>query len=414
MNPFSFLIPVTILGSLALEFIVESLNLSRLTTKIPKEFQDVYNQQKYQKSQEYLRTTTKFSLIQSTVSTLLLLSFIYLTGFNFLDTFARSFGLSPVSTGIIFTSLLLILNTLASLPFSLYSTFVIETKFGFNKTTPHTFFLDLAKSLLITLLLVNLILSIISHIFHVYTTQAWLLAWVVITLIQLFLTFISPIILLPIFNKFTPLPQGELRRDIESFAKSQHFVLQDIFTMDGSRRSSKANAFFTGFGPYKRIALFDTLIKNHTTSELVTVLAHEIGHFKLHHIHQMLALSTLILGVSLFIISQLINNHLLFNVFGMDHVSLYASLIFAGLLLQPLFTLISPVTNWLSRRNEFAADRFAVTTTGKPKTFIRALKKLSLDNLSNLTPHPVKVFFDYSHPPVLVRIQTIKKISVKN
>lgn len=408
MNPYSFAIPTILIGSYLLDLIVELLNLSSLNPHLPKEFQGIYKPEKYHQSQDYLKTTTSFSLIQQTILLPLTLAFIILGGFNLLDTFSRSFYPNQIITGLVFFLLLYILTTLINLPFSLYSTFVIEAKFGFNKTTTTTYFLDLIKSTLLVILIGAPILAFIIWFFATLGPQAWLFVWAFLTAVQVFLVFIAPTVIMPLFNKFTPLPHGDLRDHILSYAQSQHFQLAGIFTMDGSRRSTKSNAFFTGFGTQKRIALFDTLIKSLTTQELVAVLAHEIGHYQKHHIHLMLVVSTLTTGITLFIFSRFISNPLLFTAFRMDHTSVYASLIFIAFLFEPVSRLLGIITNFLSSRHEFQADHFAATTFSADH-LASALKKLTVNNLGNLHPHPIKVLLDYSHPPILSRLQKLYK-----
>jgi STE24 endopeptidase len=239
---------------------------------------------------------------------------------------------------------------------------------------------------------------------------AWLVAWALITTVQLILMFIAPVLIMPLFNKFTPLSDGDLKDKINKFADNQNFKLEGIYTMDGSKRSTKANAYFTGFGKYKRIVLFDTLVKKHTDDELVSVLAHEIGHYKKGHIIKLLAISTIITGASLYIFSLLINNPLLFAMFQTQNPSVYASLVFFGIIFTPIFQIISAATNLLSRKFEYQADEYAVKTYRNPKAFTNALKKLSVNTLSNPTPHKLKVILDYSHPPILERIKNIERL----
>jgi len=240
-------------------------------------------------------------------------------------------------------------------------------------------------------------------------STAWIYCWLAVTLLQLFLLFIAPVAIMPLFNKFTPLAPGALRAAIETYAAGQRFAMQGVFTMDGSRRSTKSNAFFTGFGKFRRIVLFDTLIQKHTVEELVSVLAHEIGHYRKRHILQMVLFSLANTAIMFFILSRFLGNRELFAAFGMEQVSIYASLVFFGFLYTPINMLVSILGNVVSRRNEYQADAFAATTYEKPQALIDALKKLSVDNLSNLTPHPFAVFVHYSHPPVLQRIEAIRR-----
>lgn len=411
MNYYLIIILAIISGSYFLELFVERLNLRNLKTKLPEEFTGYYDQSHYKKSQEYLVENTRFSLINSSVVTPITIAFIVLGGFNLIDRFARSFNLDTIPTGLLFTGVLLAASQLLELPFSIYDTFVIEEKFGFNRTTPKTFILDILKGWILTGLIGGLVLYIIIWFFESSGTWAWLYCWMIVTAFQLLLTFLAPVVIMPLFNKYTPLKKEDLREEIENYAKLQGFKLKGVYQMDGSRRSTKSNAFFSGFGRFRRIVLFDTLIEKHTTAELVSVLAHEMGHYKKGHVWKSMIISFLTFGLMFFILSLFINNRELFSAFGMEETSVYASLVFFGFLYGPIDMVLSIFTNALSRRNEYAADSYAVKTYGNPAAMTEALKKLSVDNLSNLTPHPVKVFLSYSHPPVLERIRAIREIS---
>ena len=304
----------------------------------------------------------------------------------------------------------MVARSIISLPFSLYSTFVIEERFGFNKTTLGTWIADLLKGLLLGLILGTPILAGILAFFEYAGPLAWLYCWGAVTLFTLVVQFIAPTWIMPLFNKFTPLEDGDLRTKIMDYARSVNFKLQNVFVMDGSKRSSKSNAFFTGFGKNKRVALFDTLIEKHSTEELVAVLAHEIGHYKKRHIVQMLVAGIVQTGVVFWLMSFFLDNPDLFGAFYMDQTSVYAGLIFFGMLFSPIEMILSIFMSVLSRKNEFEADAYAVETTNSGTEMISALKQLSRDNLSNLTPHPLYVFLNYSHPPVLQRINAIRAI----
>jgi len=411
MNFYLIIILAIILGSYLLELFVERLNLRNLKTELPEEFTGYYDQARYKKSQEYLIENTRFSLINSSITTPVTIAFILLGGFNLVDRFARGYNLDAIPTGLVFTGALLLASQLLELPFSIYDTFVIEEKFGFNRTTPKTFILDILKSWLLTGLIGGLALYGIIWFFESSGKWAWLYCWIAVTAFQLLLTFLAPVIIMPLFNKYTPLKKEDLREEIENYAKSESFKMKGVYQMDGSRRSTKSNAFFSGFGRFRRIVLFDTLIEKHTTSELVSVLAHEMGHYKKGHIWKSMILSFLTFGFMFYILSLFINNRQLFSAFRMEETSVYASLVFFGFLYGPIDTVLSIFANAFSRRNEYEADSFAVKTYGNPAAMIEALKKLTVDNLSNLTPHPVKVFLSYSHPPVLERIRAIRGMS---
>lgn len=401
-----FIIALLILNRL-LSLVVARLNLRHLSTEIPGEFAGWYDAEKYATSQRYLRDRTRFGQVQSTVMLLLVLVFILAGGFRLLQQAAQAAASPMILQGLVFGGLLILLGQLAGIPFSLYDTFVLEERYGFNKTTPKTFVLDLLKGWMLTLLLGAPIFALILWIFD-SIPNAWLWAWVAVSLIQLFLMFIAPVVILPLFNKFTPLEDGPLRSEIESYASGQDYRLSGIFKIDGSRRSTKSNAYFTGFGKTKRIALFDTLIEKHDPGELVAVLAHEIGHCKLGHIRKSIIVSLASSLLMFYILSLFITREGLHAAFGVEGTPLYAGLIFFGFLYTPISMVLGILGNVLSRRHEYQADAFAARTTGKPSDLVTALKKLSVDNLSNLTPHPLKVFLDYSHPPVLQRIRALK------
>ena len=278
--------------------------------------------------------------------------------------------------------------------------------------TIRTFFSDLVKSFALFLIIGLPLLVVILWFFESTGSLSWLYCWGIVTAFQLIMMFLAPTLIMPLFNKFEPVEEGELKTAIEGYAKKQNFSLAGLFRMDGSKRSSKANAFFTGFGKFRRIVLFDTLIDNYTVSELVGILAHEMGHFKKKHILKMIASSLVQSFVMFYVLHLFLNNRLLFDAFGMTHVSVYGSLLFFGFLYSPLSQLISVLGNWSSRKHEFEADRYAIETTHDKESFISALKKLSVDTLSNLTPHPLKVCLEYSHPPVIQRINAIRDIQI--
>ena len=300
-----------------------------------------------------------------------------------------------------------LLSQIVGLPFSIYSTFFIEEKYGFNKTTAKTFVADIFKGLLLAVLLGAPIFALVLWIFSV-VANAWLWAWGALSVIQIFIMFIAPVVIFPLFNKFTPLEEGELRTSIENYAAEQNYTLSGIFKIDGSKRSTKSNAFFTGFGKTKRIALFDTLIDNHSTEELVGVLAHEIGHCQRGHVKKGIVISMASTLLMFFILSLFITKQGLYAAFGIEGTPLYAGLVFFGFLYAPISMILGLLGNLLSRKHEFEADAYAAETTQAPGKMISALKKLSVDNLSNLTPHPLKVFLEYSHPPVLERIKALR------
>lgn len=414
MNLFGAIIFGTLLITFFVKLVSELLNLKAAKAGVPDEFVGLFDEAAYQKSHDYLRSSTRFSLFGAAVDLSLLLLFWFSGGFNWLDQILRGYGFHPIVCGVLYIGVLLLLQSLLDLPFSLYKTFVIEEKFGFNKTTPVLFVADLFKTLALSLLLGIPLLGALLWFFEVAGSMAWLWAWGGITTVSLALQYVAPTWIMPLFNKFVPLEEGELKRAIVHYAATVDFPLTGIYVLDGSKRSAKANAFFTGFGKRKRIALFDTLISAHPVSELVAVLAHEIGHFKKKHIIITMVLSLLNLGALFFLLSLFMKNRSLFDAFFMRDLSVYGSLIFFSLLYTPVQWLLSLVMQALSRKHEYEADAFAVSTFEGGAILADALKKLSRNNLSNLTPHPLYVFLNYSHPPVLQRILRIRELAASS
>ncbi len=408
MNVYAIVILIALFAEYILNFISNLLNLKTLNAPLPEEFGGIYDKDVYKKSQSYTRTRTNFGLVESTFSIIVTLLFWFLGGFNYLDQIVRAWEYGNVINGLIYIGILVLMRSLLSLPFSIYSTFVIEEKFGFNKTTHKVFVADIIKGILLAVVLGGPLLFGILALFEYAGVAAWFYCWIVATVFILFVQFIAPTWIMPLFNKFTPLEDGDLKESIITYAKSVKFPLQGIYVMDGSKRSGKSNAFFTGFGKNKRIALFDTLINKHTVSELVAVLAHEIGHYKKKHILQGMVISILHMGLMFFLLSVFLSHKGLFDAFYMENVSVYAGLLFFGLLFTPIEFILSMGLNALSRKNEYEADSYAVNTTNQTKYLIDALKKLSKDNLSNLTPHPFYVLMHYSHPPVVERVKAIR------
>ena len=407
MNLFAVIILIFILGEYALELVSNLLNLRALRLVPPTELQGIYQPGAYRKSQQYTRDHTSFSLIAGAFSLALLLAFWYCGGFNLLDRLVRGWGFGEIVNGLLYTAILLLAYGLVTLPFTIYSTFVIEQRYGFNRTTPRLFVLDLIKGLALGALLGTPLLAGILALFEYGGPFAWLYCWAAVTLYLLAVEFIAPNWIMPLFNKFTPLEDGELRGAIMAYAASVNFPIQNIFVMDGSRRSSKSNAFFTGFGRNKRIALYDTLVAQHTVPELVAVLAHEIGHYKKKHIIFGLLTSVLHFGLLFFLLSLFINSSGLYQAFFMEQPSVYTGIIFFGLLYTPVEVVLGIFMNMLSRKFEYQSDRFAATTVSDPSSMEDALRKLSAENLSNLTPHPFYVFLHYTHPPLLQRIRAV-------
>ncbi len=407
MNPFFFIILFALLIEYALGVVADLLNLKSLRSEPPPALEGVYQPEDYRKSQEYIRTNTRFALVTGTFSLVVLLSFWFAGGFDYLDQIVRSWGFVPILNGLFYIGILLIGYSLLRLPFSIYRTFVIEERFGFNRTTPRAFLADRIKSLSLTALLGAALLTGILALFEHVGHHAWIYCWIAVTVFSLVLQYVAPTWIMPLFNKFTPLEPGELKEAILSYARSVDFPIKNVFVMDGSKRSSKSNAFFTGFGRNKRIALFDTLIEKHTVPELVAVLAHEIGHHKKKHILQGTIINILHAGVLFFVLSIFLDSPGLYDAFYIEQQSVYSGILFFGLLYTPLEMVLSVIMHALSRKNEYEADRFAAETIQQPQHLIEALKKLHAGNLSNLMPHSFYVFLNYSHPPLLQRIRAI-------
>lgn len=411
-NIYTVFILFLLFGDFTLDTVIDTLNLKRLSFELPEqyktEFKDLYEPSKYRTYLNYQRANINFNLFKRPIDLGVLIIFIFSGGFNTIDKIVRSFGFGEILSGIFFIGILSLLKLLLDVPFSLYDTFVIEERYGFNKTTIKTFILDIFKGIILSAILGTPILALLLYFFKTTQNYAWIYSWLALTTIQLVILFLAPAFILPLFNKFDPLPDGDLKKAIEHYSSTQNFKLSGIFQMDGSKRTTKSNAFFTGFGKFRRLVLFDTLIQKHSTDELVAVLAHEIGHFKKHHILKSMLLSIISTGLLFYFFSSFLNNQLLFATFKMESISIYASLVFISFLYSPISRLLSIFSNWLSRKFEFEADRYARETYGKPESLISALKKLSIDNLSHLTPHPLKVFLEYTHPTMIERIQALR------
>lgn len=412
MNIYLLIIIIFLILSYLIGFISDYLNVKNMSEVLPKEFEGYYDAEKYKKSQNYLKDKTSFSFISSLFVLVTGIVFILAGGFNFVDKFARSFGYGEIVSGMIFISVLMLLLNIIKIPFSAYNTFVIEEKYGFNKTTIKTFISDIIKNNLLLILIGLPIFAVIVWFFMEFNSMAWVYAVLTVIFFELLFTFIAPVLIMPLFNKYIPLEDGELKTELENYAIRENFKMKGLFKMDGSKRSTKSNAFFTGFGKFRRIVLFDTLIEKHTTQELVSVLAHEMGHYKKGHINKFMIMSFLNTILIFFVLSFFIGNVGLFEAFSMEYVSVYGSLVFFGFLYTPISMVLSVIQNVISRKYEYESDRYAVETYKNPEAMTEALKKLSVDNLSNLTPHKLKVFMEYSHPPVLERIKAIKNIKI--
>jgi STE24 endopeptidase len=411
MNLLALIIVISLFLLWNLELIATLLNLKTFPSIPPKELEGLMDQEKLDKARSYLSTNARFGLIQSTFSLTVLLVFWFTGGFPFLDNLARSLSGNEILAGLIFLGSLFVAQNLISLPFDWHETFVIEEKFGFNKSTLKTFIADRIKGLALAAVLGLPLAAGILWIFN-EVPNAWLWAWAFVTAFQLILTYLAPSLILPLFNKFTPMPDGKLKDAIHALGVKCGFPLEGVYEIDGSKRSTKANAYFTGFGKHKKIALFDTLTEKSTEPELLAILAHEIGHFRLGHIKQRLVVGILQMGFIFFLIGLATNPtgafaRQLHDAFGVAEISPHAGLVFFTILLEPASKLLSILANAWSRKHEFEADAYAAENTGTPEALATALKKLSSDHLSHPAPHKLRVVLDYSHPPLLQRLKAL-------
>jgi STE24 endopeptidase len=412
-NFITIIIMVALFALWKLEFAASILNIKAFPAKVPPSLEDVIDAEKLEKARAYLNAHTRFHLVQSTVSLAVMLVFWVLGGFGWLDGFARSLAPNELVAGLIFLTLLFAGQSLISLPFSVYDTFVIEQNFGFNRSTPGVFVMDRVKSLVLAAVIGLPIGAAVLWIFG-NVSHAWLWAWIVVTIFQLLLTYLAPSLILPLFNKFTPMPAGSQRDAIEALGEKCGFPLDGVFVMDGSKRSSKGNAFFTGLGKRKKIALFDTLMEKHSEPELIAVLAHEIGHFRCGHIKQRLIVGILQMAVIFFLLGLATDptgkfSRLLFDAFGVAKISPHVGLVLFAILLEPVGKFLGVLANAWSRKHEFEADAYAKKVTGDFQPLSEALKKLSADHLSHPTPAALRVWLDYSHPPLLQRLAAMRK-----
>jgi STE24 endopeptidase len=403
-----------LVGYHLLETIANVLNLRSLKEEIPQEFAGIYDSSEYRRSQQYTRAKAHLEIISSTVMLVALLLFWALNGFERLDLWFRGLGLHPFWIGIFYVGVLVAARELLELPFELYRTFVVETRFGFNRTGWPTFVLDHLKNWAIAGVILFGLLAIMLALLQTFGIQIWPVAWLVTAAVSILLTYLAPTIILPLFFKFQPLPPGELRDAVTSYCQRLNFPLRDLLVIDGSRRSNKANAFFTGFGQNKRVALYDTLINNHPVPELVAVLAHEVGHFKKQHVVQQFVLAQVSLFLTFLLASFCLTWPALFASFGVTHSSYYVGLVLFSLLIQPLGILFGIATYAWSRHHEYEADRFAAETTGDSSPLVEALIRLSKDTLNNLTPHPLLVGLRFTHPPVPDRVRALRAIPLES
>ncbi|MBS3732274.1 MAG: M48 family metallopeptidase [Desulfobacterales bacterium] len=380
-----------------------------MDSDVPPAFRGWYDPVQYRKSQQYLQANTRFKWVSSAVSIGAFLIFWFCGGFALLDQWVRALADAYLVRGLIYIGALYTAGCILSVPTEAYQTFVIEARYGFNTTTPRVFVSDWIKKYLLGLVIGGMLVSGILWFFEHAGANAWLYCWIAVTAVFLVMQYIVPTWIMPLFNRFDPLPDAPLKNAILDYAAKINFPLRNVYVMDGSRRSKKSNAFFAGFGRHRRIVLFDTLIENLGANELVAVLAHEIGHYKKKHVLQMMAGGILQAGLMLYLLSLFISAPMLFDAFFMINVSVYAGLVFFAILYSPIEFFIGLAIQELSRKNEYAADRFAVETTRDPESLKAALKKLAAFNLSNLACHPLYVVLNYSHPPMLLRLEAIER-----
>lgn len=418
MSDWNFMTIVILVGLFALwklELAATLLNLRAFPTRVPESLAGVMDATQLDRAREYHRVNARFDIVRDSVSLVVLIAFWALGGFQWLDQFARGLAPNTLIAGLVFLALLVLGQTLVSLPFAWISTFRIEERFGFNRSTPATFWADRAKGLLLAaalgLPLAAAVLWIFSNIAH-----AWLWAWGLVTIWQLAVTYVAPTWIMPLFNKFTPMPDGPLKDDIEKLGRDCGFPLAEVYVMDGSKRSTKANAFFTGFGKNKKIALFDTLIEKSSRAELLGILAHEIGHFRCGHIRQRLAVGIVQTAAIFYLLGLAIAPdgafaRLLFDAFGVSEISPHVGLVLFAILLEPVGKALGVAANAWSRRHEFEADAYAAKVTGDPAPLADALRKLTADHLSHPAPSRLRVVLDYSHPPLLRRLEALHHTS---
>lgn len=396
-----------IIGIIVVDFLFEKylsyLNTTTMSEVLPEELKGIYDEEKYRKQQAYQRENQRFGLISDSFSVAVTLSMFLFYGFAFVDNLAWGMTANAIVAALIFFGLIMFVSNILEIPFSAYDTFKIEEKYGFNKTTPKTFISDIIKGWMAGGIIGGGLLAVIILIYQKTQEMFWIYAWIVVSVFSVFMAMFYSSLIVPLFNKQTPLPAGELRDAIQQFSERAGFRLDNIFVIDGSKRSTKANAYFTGLGAKKRIVLYDTLISDMGTDELVAVLAHETGHYKKKHVRQGLLISLVHTAIVLFLFALLIKSPALSRALGVDEPNFHIGLVAFGILYSPVSFVLGIFMNLLSRRNEYQADAFAAQHV-QPEALASALKKLSVKNLSNLTPHPLYVFFNYSHPTLLQRL----------
>ena len=410
---------LTIIGLVIFNFlfsnILDYINHKNWKDKIPPELEDFYDKEKYKKAKLYSISKSKIGLLSSIISFVFVISLLVFNGYGFLNQLVYSDSLNlflpfEINTSFarsgVFFLILFILNSLISTPFSYYNTFIIEEKYGFNKTSKSTFFLDIIKSTILSILIGGFLLFAALYLYDNINEGFWLWLWIGLSLLMVFINMFYADLIVPIFNKLTPLNNVELRKKIENYSKDVGYLLKNIYVIDGSKRSTKANAFFSGLGPRKTIALYDTLIEKHTENELVAVLAHEVGHFKKKHVLSGLLMSVIQIGIMAFFFELCLKLPEISIALGGLDTNFHLGLIGFSIIFSPISMISSILMNYVSRKNEFEADAYAKETFNGEDLSL-ALKKLSVDSLSNIYPHPLYVFFHYSHPPLIQRLRAL-------
>lgn len=401
-----------LLGILTIGFLFEKilnyLNIKRPVPKVPSTLEEYISQSKLEESKAYHITNYSFGFLTSMITFLITFAFIYFGFFGWLDQALRPSIENPILLSLVYFAIIFIGSDILSLPFDYYHTFVIEDKFGFNNTTIETYFSDKLKGYILSIVIGGGLLAILLWLIHQIGKDFWWQFWIISAVFMVFVNLFYTAWILPLFNKLTPLEDGDLKSRIVKYAKSVNFPIDNILVIDGSKRSSKANAFFSGFGKRKKVVLYDTLIEQHTPEELVAVLAHEVGHYKKKHIITSILVSILHMGIMLFILAQFIFSENMSLALGGDQLAVHLNIIGFTMLLSPISLILGIGMNLISRINEFEADAFAKETyAGSP--LAEALKTLSVNSLSNINPHPWYVFVNYSHPPLLERLEKLEK-----
>ncbi|OFX59776.1 MAG: peptidase M48 [Bacteroidetes bacterium GWA2_30_7] len=407
VNLIFWLIIAILLFDFLLDRLIDYLNSTKWSKTLPTELKNIYDEEKYQKSQEYDKVNSNFGIITSSFSFLLIMLMLFLGGFAYFDNLARSYVENPILVALVFFGIIMFLSDILNTPFTIYNIFVIEERFGFNKTTVKTFILDKLKGGILGILIGGGLMSLIIWFYNISGQYFWLYAWAMISVFMLFMTMFYSNIIVPLFNKQTPLQEGELKDEIVKFAEKTGFKLKNIFVIDGSKRSTKANAYFTGLGAKKRIVLYDTLINDLTKEEIVAVLAHEIGHYKKKHTLISLIISFIQTGMTLYIMSLFLTIPEFSFALGVENPSFHIGIIAFGVLFSPISMILGIFMNVISRKNEYQADKYAKDNYNA-EHLISGLIKLSVKNLSNLTPHSLDVFLNYSHPTLLQRIKGLR------